>query len=63
MGGEGGQVEQVRFSVRETAGMLTVTVRAECQEEIGKEVPGTLETTATINSGELRIPVTGDRIA
>lgn len=61
--GEGGQVEQVRFSVRETAGMLTVTVRAECQEEIGKEVPGTLETTATINSGELRIPVTGDRIA
>ena len=38
--GEDGQIDSIRFSAKVEDGQLKVTAQAECQEEIGKEVPG-----------------------
>ncbi|MCI8422077.1 MAG: sporulation protein YqfD [Lawsonibacter sp.] len=38
--GEDGEVETVQFSAKVEEGMLCVTLQAECQEEIGKEILG-----------------------
>ena len=37
--GEDGEVLDTVFTVREEDGMLAVTLRAECREQIGREVP------------------------
>ena len=37
--GEDGAVLNTVFTVREEDGMLVVTLRAECREQIGREVP------------------------
>lgn len=37
--GEGGEVLQSSFTASESEGLLTVTLRAECREEIGQTVP------------------------
>ena len=39
--GEDGTVENIQFDARIQDGQLRVTLEAECQEEIGREVPGT----------------------
>ena len=39
--GEDGSVESTAFQVTEADGLLKVTLQAECQEEIGREIPGT----------------------
>ena len=36
--GEDGEVVQVSFAAREAEGILTVTAKAECREQIGREV-------------------------
>lgn len=36
--GEDGEVVQVNFAAREAGGILTVTAKAECREQIGREV-------------------------
>lgn len=38
--GEDGKIEQTTYSARVEHGVLRVSLQAECQEEIGKEVPG-----------------------
>lgn len=38
--GEDGKIEQTTYSARVERGVLRVSLQAECQEEIGKEVPG-----------------------
>lgn len=38
--GEDGKIEQTTYSARVEHGVLQVSLQAECQEEIGKEVPG-----------------------
>lgn len=37
--GEGGEVVDMDFSARESDGLLIVTLKAECREQIGREVP------------------------
>jgi similar to stage IV sporulation protein len=39
--GDTGQAEETGFSAAAENGLLKVTLTAQCQEEIGKEVPGT----------------------
>ena len=36
--GEDGSVLSTSFSVREDGGLLTVTLKAQCREQIGREV-------------------------
>ena len=52
--GQDGQVLQSRFNASEKNGVLYVTLRAECREQIGGEVPLTAEDLAAIQA---KIPV------
>ena len=38
--GEDGRIDQIDYTARVEGGLLQVTALAECQEEIGREVPG-----------------------